>query len=90
MSYYITPAVILTGYKVKYVDMREAKPRTVRTETFVLDACTIGALGRTGQAVPDFIRRRYEMGGYLVFSIEREGSRRQATLDLQALWRSAQ
>lgn len=90
MSYYINPVMVLTGYSVKYVDMREAKPRTVHTETFVLDACTIGALARTGQAVPDFIRRRYEMGGYNVISVEREGSRRQATIDLQAMWKSAQ
>ena len=90
MSYYITPAVIMTGYKVQYVDLRQEKPRDIHTEIFVLDACTIGALSRTGQAVPDFIRRRYEMGGYLVFTVEREGSRRQASLDLQDLWKSAQ
>ena len=90
MSYYITPVMVLTGYKVEYVDMRETKPRTVHTEIFVLDACTIGALARIDQTVPDYIRRRYEMGGYLVFTVEREGSRRQVSLDLQALWRSAQ
>ena len=90
MSYYTNPVMVLTGYSVKYVDMREAKPRTVHTEIFVLDACTIGALARTGQAVPDFIRRRYEMGGYHVCTVERESARRQAALDLQALWKSAQ
>ena len=90
MSYYINPVMVLTGYKVKYVDMREVKPRTVRTETFVMDAYTVTALARTGQTVPDYIRRRYELGGYHVMSVEREGSRRQAALDLQALWKSAQ
>ena len=90
MSYYITPAMIMTGYKVQYVDLRQEKPRDVHTEIFVLDACTIGALARVGQAVPDFIRRRYELGGYHVISVERESARRQAALDLQALWRSAQ
>lgn len=88
MGYYLTPVIMLTAYKVQYSDMRQAKPRDVHTEVFVLDACTVGALNRTGQAVPDFIRRRYELGGYHVISVERDGTR-QTTLDLQALWKAA-
>lgn len=90
MSYHITPVMMLTAYRVQYVDMREPKPRTIHTEVYVLDAGTIGALSHTGQAVPDFIRRRYETGGYMVITVEREPGRRQIPLDLQALWRSAE
>ena len=89
MGRYLTPAMVMTGYKVQYADMRQAKPRDTHTEIFVLDACTVDALNRTGQAVPDFIRRRYEAGGYHVISMERDGTR-QTVIDLQALWRAAQ
>ena len=36
----------LTAYTVEYIDPREPKPRTVRTETVVLDGGKISALHR--------------------------------------------
>ena len=36
----------LTAYKVEYIDQREPKPRTVYTQTVVLDGGKISALNR--------------------------------------------
>lgn len=86
MSYYIRPHITLSGYDVKYVDMREPKPRSVYVETFVLDTDTIAAAGRVGLEIPELIRQRYERGGYHVLTVEKVKGKRQPTLDLQALW----
>lgn len=90
MGQHVTPRLILTGYTVQYVDMRTPKPRETYTDTFVLDADTIAALARTGQTIPDFIRGRYEKGGYNAISIDKAGPRRTVPLDLRELWRRAE
>ena len=88
MGRYFKPVMVLTGYKVQYVDMRDEKPRDIHTEVYVLDSVTLAAVMRTGQNVLDFIKARYERGGYNAFSVEKMPSR-EAVLDLQALWESA-
>lgn len=88
MGRYFKPVMVLTGYKVQYVDMRDEKPRDFHTEVYVLDSVTLAAVIRTGQNVLDFIKARYERGGYNAFSVEKMPSR-EAVLDLQALWESA-
>lgn len=40
----------LTAYMVEYIDQREPKPRTVHTQTVVLDGGKISALARAGHA----------------------------------------
>ena len=54
----------------------------------MLDSVTLAAVIRTGQNVLEFIKARYERGGYNAFSVEKMPSR-EAVLDLQALWESA-
>ena len=89
MGRHFAPVMVLTGYKVQYVDLRDDdKPRTANTEVYVLDSVTLGAIKRTGQNVLDFIKARYERGGFNAFSVEKMPSR-EAVLDLQALWDSA-
>ena len=36
----------LTAYTVEYIDQREPKPRTIRTQTVVLDGGKVSALAR--------------------------------------------
>lgn len=87
---YFTPTVTLTGFAVQYIDMRALKPRDILQDTFILDSATIAALGRTNQAVPDFIRQRYELGGYRVCSVEKICGKRQIVMDLRTLWDAAE
>lgn len=90
MGKFTAPQLTLTGYTVQYVDMRAPKPRESYTELYILDADTIAALARTGQTIPDYIRGRYERGGYNAISIDKAGPRRTVPLNLQELWRQAE
>lgn len=88
MNQHITRQLTLTGYTVQFVDMREPKPRTMRQELFVIDSETISALNLVGQGIPEYIRARYERGGFHVCTCEKNPGRRQIPLDLQQLWNS--
>ena len=44
----IEKRVNLYAFEVEYIDQREAKPRTVRRETVVLDGGRVSALERLG------------------------------------------
>ncbi len=46
----IEKRVNLYAFEVEYIDQREAKPRTVRRETVVLDGGRVSALERLGQS----------------------------------------
>lgn len=81
-----TRGIMLTGYTVKYVDLRKPKPRTIREEVYTLDKCGMDALAALGLNVADYITARYECGGYHVLSIERITARRTVSLDLRQLW----
>ena len=60
----------LTGYTVKYVDLREPKLRTVYEEVYTVDGDTKGSFDKLGLNLTDYIRDRYERGGYVCCSIE--------------------
>ena len=90
MNHHFKPAITLIGYRIQFVDLRDPKPREVREDIFPLDTGTVAALNLTGQQVPEFIRRRYERGGFRVCSVDRCSAKRVAALDLRRLWNDAE
>lgn len=78
--------LVLTGYRVQFVDLREPKPRTPREEVHVMDRQWLDALGLLGQNVAGNIRELYERNGYNVFAVEPIKPRRVAEIDLLQLW----
>ena len=81
-----TKRITITGYLVRYADLREPKPRTIREDVYMLDKDGLDALGLLGLNVADFITSRYERGGYHVISVERINHKRVAVIDLCQLW----
>lgn len=84
-----TKRITLTGYKVRYADLRELKPRKLREDVYTMDKEMSGALALLGLDVVDMIAARYERGGYHVASVERIPARRLVNLDLSQLWATA-
>lgn len=80
--------LVLTGYRIQYVDLREPKPRTPQESIHVADSQWLGAMGFLGQNVPDAIKQHYEKGGYMVFSVQPIKPKRVVELDLCQLWNS--
>jgi len=78
--------LVLTGYTVKYVDLRESKPRPLYTEVFTLEKADSDALAALGMNVANFITDRYKRSGYHVTNLERINSNRHAFVDLYQLW----
>ena len=78
--------LVMTGYRVQFVDLREPKPRTPREEIHVADNTWIDACGLLGIVPADRIRDWYEAGGYKVISIETSKPKRTILLDLRQLW----
>ena len=81
-----TKQISMTGYLVRYVDLREPKPRTTHEDVYVLDKDALAALGLMGLNVLDFITARYERGGYHVIGIAPAKPKRVAEIDLRQLW----
>ena len=81
-----TKQISMTGYLVRYVDLREAKPRSTHKDVYVLDKDALAALGLLGLNVADFITARYERGGYYVIGIAPAKPKRVAEIDLCQLW----
>ena len=75
----------LTAYKVEDIDQREPKPRTVRTETVVLDGGKISALNRLDMTPGGYICRAFERSGFTVCTV-RKGETSAARIDLADLW----
>ena len=75
----------LTAYTVEYIDQREPKPRTVYTETVVLDGGKISALARLDMRPAGWITKQFERDGYTVASIHK-GETITAHVDLADLW----
>lgn len=75
----------LTAYVVEYIDQREPKLRTVRTETVVLDGGKISALNRLDMNPGGYICREFERSGYTVATV-RKGETITAHVDLADLW----
>ena len=78
--------LVLTGYRVQYIDLREPKPRTPREEIHVADNQWLYAMGLTGQNVLANIQEQYERAGYKVFAVEPIKPKRVVELDLCQLW----
>lgn len=82
--------LILTGYRVQYVDLREPKPRTPKELIHVVDSLWLDAMGVVGRNVSDHIKGLYEKEGYHVFSVEPVKPKRVAELDLCQIWNEAE
>lgn len=78
--------LVLTGYRVKFVDLREPKPRTPQERIYVADSQWLNALGLIGQNVIANIQEQYERAGYKVFCVEPIKPKRVAEIDLCQLW----
>lgn len=78
--------IVLTGYRVQYIDLREPKPRTPKETVHVMDRQWLDALGLTGQNVIANIQEQYERTGYKVFAVEPIKPKRVAEIDLCQLW----
>lgn len=78
--------LVLTGYRVQFVDLREPKPRTPQEEIHVADRQWMDALSLTGQSAAENIRQQYERAGYKVFAVEPIKPKRVAEIDLRQLW----
>ena len=82
--------IVLTGYRVQFVDLREPKPRTPREELYTVDQQWCDAMGLLGLNVLDAIKSRYEHGGYHAYSVEVIKPKRVVEADLRQLWESAE
>ena len=85
-----TKQISMTGYLVRYVDLREAKPHCTHEDVYVLDKDALNALGLLGLIVADFIAARYERGGNQVIGVERILQERTAEFDLRKVWQAAE
>ena len=84
-----TKRITITGYRVRYADLREPKPRSIHKEVYPLDKDALAALNLLGLDVADFITARYERGGYHVTGVERIAPKRIVSADLRQLWDEA-
>ena len=81
--------LVLTGYRVQYVDLRQPKPRTPQELIHVADGQWVYAMGLTGQNILSHIQEQYERIGYKVFAVEPIKPKRVAEVDLCQLWEQA-
>ena len=81
-----TKKVVITAYKVQYVDLREEKPRTPREEIYTVDKDWVDAMGLLGLNIRDAIVKRYECSGFHAFSVEQIKPKCVITLDLNRLY----
>lgn len=81
--------LVLTGYHVQYVDLREPKPRTPKELTHVVDSAWLEAVGLLGQSPIGNIAELYERAGYKVFAVQPIKPKRVVELDLCQLWAEA-
>ena len=82
--------LVLTSYRVQFVDLREPKPRTPQEQIHVADRQWLDAMGLIGHNVADAIKSQYEKGGYKVFSVQPIKPKRVVELDLCQLWNEAE
>ena len=82
--------LVLTGYRVQFVDLREPKPRTPQEEIHVADRQWLDALGVISKNATGIIREQYAKAGYEVFSVEQIKPKRTLWLDLHQLWNEAE
>lgn len=82
--------LVLSGFRVQYVDLREPKPRTPKELIHVADRQWLDAIGLVGRNAADHITSLYEKEGYNVFAIEPLKPKRVVELDLCQLWATAE
>lgn len=82
--------LVLSGFRVQYVDLRQPKPRTPQNLIHVVDRQWLDAMGLVGRNVADHIMSLYEKEGYKVFTIEPLKPKRVVELDLCRLWEEAE
>lgn len=82
--------LVLTGYRVQFIDLREPKPRTPREEIHVVDRQWLDALAVIGKNATGIIKEQYAKAGYEVFSVEQIKPKRTLWLDLHQLWNEAE
>lgn len=82
--------LVLTGFRVQFVDLREPKPRTPQEEIHVADRQWLDALGVIGKNATGIIKEQYAKAGYEVFSVEQIKPKRTLWLDLHQLWNEAE
>lgn len=81
--------LVLTGYRVQFVDLRELKPRTPQELIHVADRQWLDALALTGQTATSNIQDQYERAGYKVLAVEPIKPKRVAEIDLCQIWGQA-
>lgn len=81
----LTKEITLIGYTVEYFDLRQPKPRTMHTETFVLDGGRLNALHRLNRSGHGYIANLYEAQGYGGVRVI-QGKTISAPVDLNDLW----
>ena len=81
-----TKNIVLTGYRVQFVDLRDPTPRTPREEIYVVDQRWNDAIGIVGMNTHDVITERYSRGGFHVYSVEQIKPKRVVELDLKQLY----
>lgn len=84
----IEKRVNLYAFEVEFIDQREAKPRTIRRETVVLDGGRVSALERLGQTPQNWICQQYAQQGYTVSAIHK-GESLTTKVDTGFLWKLA-
>ena len=82
--------LVLTGYRVQFLDLREPKPRTPQEQIHVADRQWLDAMGLIGHNVADAIKSQYEKGGYKVFGVQPITPKRVVEIDLCQLWNEAE
>ena len=86
-----TKQISMTGYAVKFVDLREPRHlRTICEEVYPIDKAGLDSLNMMGVNVTDFIEARYGRSGYHVISVERISPKRSITIDLRELWTASE
>jgi len=78
--------IVITAYKVQYVDLREPKPRTPQEEIYTIDKDFADAAGLLHTDPREIIKARYENTGYMVFSVEKIKPKCVVKLDLNQLY----
>lgn len=81
--------IILTGYTVQYVDLREPKPRPVTTEIFPLDEEIKTALNLLGRDVTGYIREKYENHGFHCMEVSKIPGKQIRYVDYRTLWETS-
>ena len=82
--------IVLTGYRVQYIDLREPKPRTPKEAVHVMDRQWLDALAVISKNATGILREQYAKAGFEVFSVEQIKPKRTLWLDLCQLWSEAE